>query len=101
MIHCVVWAGANGEGRGRVQCELQGGGGGVVLIPRVQRPGRYAALPHPSFPPPRKTSRSMYYGEHGVAGFVGEGGRGGRERQQALLALGTTRPHTSGLYGRM
>ena len=25
-------------------------------------------------PPPRKKSRSMYYGEHGVVGFVVEGG---------------------------
>ena len=53
------------------------------LCPRgAQRP---LAHLHPgafrSSPPPQKKSRSMYYGEHGVVGFVGEGGDRGRDRQ--------------------
>ena len=33
----------------------------------------------------------MYYGEHGVVEFVGEGGERGRERQEAPFAIGDRR----------
>ena len=49
-------------------------------------------------PPPQEKSRYMYYGEHGVAGFVVEGGGGG-ERDNRLPALRPTRPHTLGYIG--
>ena len=41
----------------------------------------------------KKTSRSMYYGEHGVERRVM------REREEASLALRATRPHTVGYSG--
>ena len=54
---------------------------------------------HGPSPPPRKKSRSMYYGEHGVVGFVGDGGEGFKRGRSSPPPRKKSRSTYHGEYG--